>query len=146
MSDLFNVSSVDADEFSVIVLTTNSDVDYAFAPLGDWLESTDQVEQFQDIGEQEQMLGIFMSYCMEFIDDDLMEESCPVITQAVFVGDSCIVIGIDVTEDVVEYITESYNDIEDVEAVVFGEAEDSEDGETDMEESDEEDEDDEFRL
>lgn len=147
--DLFTVSSVELDEFSAIVVANISDVEYAFIPFTEWLEDTDQVADFQNINDQEQMFGIFMTYCMEFIDDELMDEQAPVIKQAIFLGDNCIVLTLDLEEEVADYINSSYPEIEDIEAMLLSEDEEREESnemEGESEEDMEEDDDDDFRL
>lgn len=135
---LFETTVLNQDQFNVVVVTNSMEVDYAFSSFEEWMDE-DDVNEVSDPSNQESLLGVAFSYFSAIIDDELLEAHSPVITQAIY-SDSSLVIVVELEQEILDYINDSYEDLEDVQAVLFGDADQDEDYEED-EDDDVEDED-----
>lgn len=137
---LFETTVLDQEQFNVVVVTNSMEVDYAFSSFEEWMDE-DDVDEISDPSNQESLLGVMFNYFGAIIDDELLEAHAPVITQAIY-SDSSLVIVVELEQEILDYINDSYDDLEDVQAVLFGDAEEEEADDEDVDDEDEDVEDD----
>ena len=136
---LFTSTVLDEEDTNVLIVTNSIDVDFIFSYFEQYLDE-DQLESMSNEEDQENILSLIFDYCSLVVDEDILDDNPPTITQCIYVGNTTVVV-VEFDQEVLEFLKEEYEETEEVRDIVLGDQEDSE--EEDDEEDDEEDEEDE---
>lgn len=115
--DLFDVSVIDPSEVNLILVSNNFDSDFALSLFEDYV---DDVDTILDPDNQQEIFSQTFGYMLAIAPEEMVEEGFS-LTRCIFTGDKSVIITVDLSEELQNYLDDSYETSDDVYTLLFGE-------------------------